>query len=523
MKYITPRRNTGLGLLFTTRLTMPTTRSQNRKRAADGEDGPPAKRARKRSQSEAPGDLSEPAGPSQKTPRPPSEHWWPFNPDRAPKPIIRVISTANWPFLCDLAVKHHPSKSDSLSCTANLERLARGYFNVAIELSFSDGTFWIARIRIPPQEPEEEVAVVEEREDQVKKDEKKEKVVERAELAGECEEDDDEEGDGDDDDADNEELENKIEMLSEIATMRLVAQRTSIPVPEVYCYDWTQNNPFGFSYMLMTALPGKSLKDCLGCSVPKELQPKLAAQMAGYILQLSKITFYQIGQIWAGDGLDEDPRILPFMLYGQDVGPFNSSTACFRGMQQAKNEAILSWHGEDSDWPQWHQFSEIQTGVIPFLTNRELRRGPFPLWHRDFHFKNMLVDDEYNITGVLDWTGARVAPWEDFIVYGDMLPFLGMSAEQNQPLLDFRATLIEAFSKVEGGREQKGRRQTPLLSDMMSSGIVDVISASWAHPRKAEHASRDALHLLRLLFGEETTLVNWKVRQRKLSRRFPWQ
>ncbi len=508
---------------------MPTKRSQNCKRVADGEDGPPAKRKHSTNpNAKVPAPLSGAARQSQQTPRPPSEHWGPFDPTSAPEPLRRVISTASWPFLCDLAVKHHPSKSGAISCTANLERLARGFFNVAIELSFSDGTFWIARIRIPPKEPEEEDEEVEEEEskgekkdEHVKEDEEKGKAVERVELEREREEG--EEGDDDHDDTDDDELESKIEMLSEIATMRLVAQRTPIPVPEVYCYDWTQNNPFGFPYILMSALPGKSLRIPLAFAVPKDSQPKFAAQMADYILQLSKITFSEIGQIWTGEGLDEKTRIIPFQVYGQDIGPFNSSTAYFRGMQQATNEAIRERHEEEEDWPQWHQFCKIETNVIPFLTSRQLRHGPFPLWHTDFHYKNILVDDEYNITGVLDWTGVSPAPWEEFVVYCDMLVFGGVATPRNQPTVDFRGRVIEALRNAERERGQTARLTTPTVSDLMDSGVVDVIDAWRSRAPKSVYALRNASRLLRLLFGEETTLDNWKVRQRKLARRFPWQ
>jgi len=200
-------------------------------------------------------------------------------------------------------------------------------------------------------------------------------------------------------------------MLSEIATMRLVSQKTSIPVPTVYVFDCEATNHFGFPYMFMSALPGKVLKDQFAFSVPPKFQPKIASQMAAYIKQLSEITFPEIGQIWTGPDFNEAPQIAPFVLSEDAIGPFNSSRAYFYGIQREINEAIHDEHSDKDNWPQWLRYCQIFTEAIPLMVYSDLRRGPFPLHHRDFHFKNILVDDNFNITGVLDWTGARTVPW----------------------------------------------------------------------------------------------------------------
>jgi len=38
--------------------------------------------------------------------------------------------------------------------------------------------------------------------------------------------------------------------------------------------------------------------------------------------------------------------------------------------------------------------------------------GPFPLVHPDFGHNNIVVDDEYQILGVIDWEHACSMPWE---------------------------------------------------------------------------------------------------------------
>ena len=38
----------------------------------------------------------------------------------------------------------------------------------------------------------------------------------------------------------------------------------------------------------------------------------------------------------------------------------------------------------------------------------------FPLFHADFSNCNFLFDEEFNLTGVIDWTYSHTAPWEQF-------------------------------------------------------------------------------------------------------------
>ena len=39
-------------------------------------------------------------------------------------------------------------------------------------------------------------------------------------------------------------------------------------------------------------------------------------------------------------------------------------------------------------------------------------QGPCPLFHVDLGHKNIVVDDNYNVIGVIDWEHAYSVPWE---------------------------------------------------------------------------------------------------------------
>jgi aminoglycoside phosphotransferase (APT) family kinase protein len=47
--------------------------------------------------------------------------------------------------------------------------------------------------------------------------------------------------------------------VSDVKTMQYVRSQTSIPVPEIYAYDFELDNAVGAQFMLMERLPGQHL------------------------------------------------------------------------------------------------------------------------------------------------------------------------------------------------------------------------------------------------------------------------
>jgi hypothetical protein len=133
---------------------------------------------------------------------------------------------------------------------------------------------------------------------------------------------------------------------------------------------------------------------------------------------------------------------------------------------------------------------------------------------RDFHYNNILVDDDFNITGVLDWSGARIAPVERFAVYVDLMTYPMLSEEKNQPILEFRNLFISSYRQLEAA--SKGGLT---LSDVFDSTIPEAIyRCDTGVPRNIQWSKRSALWVLRLLYGKDTTLDNYKVRAKQRKR-----
>jgi hypothetical protein len=54
-------------------------------------------------------------------------------------------------------------------------------------------------------------------------------------------------------------IESTAKLSSELATMKYVRAQTRIPVPEVYCYDFSPANSVGMQFIAIEHIPGRHL------------------------------------------------------------------------------------------------------------------------------------------------------------------------------------------------------------------------------------------------------------------------
>lgn len=127
----------------------------------------------------------------------------------------------------------------------------------------------------------------------------------------------------------------------EIATMKLVRARTSIPVPQIFDFEPSAEQPLKFPYVLMEHLPGQAMSTRLAKSVLPECLEKVASQMAQVFSELQKVNFDRIGRLWAGERADQGVEIIP-MSWHPWYGPLATSLEYFYGHRQAKSRKWLT-------------------------------------------------------------------------------------------------------------------------------------------------------------------------------------
>jgi len=119
------------------------------------------------------------------------------------------------------------------------------------------------------------------------------------------------------------------------------------------------------------------------------------------------MTFSRIGRARCGEDAkadrDQPAEIIPMAWYSSP-GPLGTSFEYFYNQEQAESRETMGVHPDDPDWLTacW----VLKTALAQMVVEDRVR-GPFPLCHLDLHFANMLFDDEYNLTGIIDWSSAQ--------------------------------------------------------------------------------------------------------------------
>ncbi|KKZ64062.1 hypothetical protein EMCG_01632 [[Emmonsia] crescens] len=282
-------------------------------------------------------------------------------------------------------------------------------------------------------------------------------------------------------------------LASEAATLKYIKSYSDIPVPEVYAYRYSSENDIGIPYILMSKAAGfplskkwKSLRSHESTLSLKEIS-KIVSQLGVITWQLSQLRFLEIGSLFEDNGyqvrsclsralVDSERDTLPEL----PRGPFTSEREFFdtlvTGLLQHVECLQLAHHCFFAPCPtrsrydddrayrracdQWNNFvilgskidgsdnrvdytvvgdclREIVSKWTEEMSRPAWNTGPkmFPLHHPDLNVNNIFVDDNSNITCIIDWAFCSSVP----------LPVLLMTPGLPQSRDQLETPLISAF------------------------------------------------------------------------------
>ena len=287
------------------------------------------------------------------------------------------------------AQSQDPCDTVDLECTIDASRFDGTSLHIMLEVAFSDGTYWLARVdTFPPHKGDHTI------------------------------------------------------MLSELATMKVLKERTLIPVPAVYAHSALPSDDFAYPFVLLEWLPGRHV-DTPFYEFPENRLEQLGKQLAEILHQLAKLRFDTLGRIWCGENLDTEPRIIPSMSLqtGEVPDPYPRTSfewyeserqaACRRALQHcnwvrkklkysSEYREALSRSGEGEQAlirsvarrSDWKAASAVRQDAVTRIIARDQARGPFPLCHSALNPSHMLFDEDLNITGIIQWKYAQTMPFE---------------------------------------------------------------------------------------------------------------
>lgn len=173
------------------------------------------------------------------------------------------------------------------------------------------------------------------------------------------------------------------------------------------------DNPVKVGYILMEKLPGKALE--WGAPNSQSAKKKIMGQLADIFIELAKHTFQHLGSL----DCPGDLHVGPFTR--ECVTDFDDSTMCTIGPLSSTEEyhnasirLILDLILREEMYSHSpvnayliHQFLlDLVPHVLPASASEE---KAFYLKHADDRGDHILVDDDFNITGIVDWEWAHTA------------------------------------------------------------------------------------------------------------------
>ncbi|KAI9673421.1 MAG: prephenate dehydrogenase (NADP(+)) [Caeruleum heppii] len=252
---------------------------------------------------------------------------------------------------------------------------------------------------------------------------------------------------------------------SEAATYKFL-NTTTIPAPHLFDFACGAESPTGFGYILMEEVPGVPFSSL---SPTLEQSRKVLEQLASVYDELEQHPFELMGSLTNTDD-DTDGHIIgplanellaDISSTGRDlIGPFTSSQAYYEAMIQR----ILNMIADGQLYPLWavdawliHRFLLDLVPRLkectPFASAGGDRNEKFFLRHADDKGDHILVDDDFNITGIIDWEWAYTAPRSEAfsspMAFWDVAGFFDgrndLSDDEQQ-----LATLLDAVSSARG-------------------------------------------------------------------------
>ncbi|KAI0395605.1 kinase-like domain-containing protein [Xylariaceae sp. FL0594] len=245
-------------------------------------------------------------------------------------------------------------------------------------------------------------------------------------------------------------------LVSEACTLLYLRKHTSIPVPDVYSFSGTSDNEIGLPYILQSKASDHALP------LADSDREKIMRQLGTIMAELSEHRFDKIGSLFdneAGSGTPSVGECLSPCLAWQsrdevelERGPFSNEPdyLCAQISAFTTHVEELNLHphlfiapdpyrrdyetAESSDAAsrRWYDFvvvgekirhsnntlqycmaGQFMCDMIPHLAC-DTDDG-FVLSHPDLHLGNIFVDDELNITCIIDWSSTTTGPLTELL------------------------------------------------------------------------------------------------------------
>ncbi|EFW99204.1 hypothetical protein CMQ_5625 [Grosmannia clavigera kw1407] len=278
---------------------------------------------------------------------------------------------------------------------------------------------------------------------------------------------------------------------SEFATLHFLETIGHVPAPRAYDYGLFGDpaNTIGVGYILEDAIPGQPF---YASEATAEQKAHVYAQYAEILALLSKHPQPQACSLVPNDdgkrGVECGPIASDRFLTLGEYGPFDNSLAYFSSTADLRLDLIA----DGQLFPKYPKeafvfYRLLRDRIGPVLASETspLPLGSFFLKHVDDKGDHVLVDDNYNITAVIDWQFARFVPaCEAFgpslftadlgCLYGGEA---GLSADDGLFAASFAKAGHPKLAKIAGENDLARRFHLGLASGMSRQDVLRLTEA----------------------------------------------
>ena len=219
----------------------------------------------------------------------------------------------------------------------------------------------------------------------------------------------------------------------EVQLVEHVRKNTKAPVPRIFAYSSDCNNELGSPFMLMSKLPGKCAyeiwfegpynrkyafrtADVPSVSTEKK-RVNFLRSLARTMTEVQKVSFDKIGM----PQISEDGQTISvgpsytWLEDNQDEAAerrASSTTRMYANVGLAKNFKVDPRAKQDIAHLRNAGIRKVLNIIFSQSVFNESSSGPesFTIHHNDLDLQNILVDEEGNVTGIIDWDKAFAAP-----------------------------------------------------------------------------------------------------------------
>jgi hypothetical protein len=230
-------------------------------------------------------------------------------------------------------------------------------------------------------------------------------------------------------------------ILSEYATLKFL-ETTSVPAPRAFSYGICgtgTDHGIGVSFILMEELQGKPWagQGTSGSKATDHDKEKVWSGLANILIELENYPFPKAGSLCLQSSEIEVSAVASdrFLIL-TPRGPFTTSIAYYTAFSELCMELIADgqlYTEYPVDAYLAYRFLKDNAAQLASLEEHQTTES-FYLKHVDDKGDHILVDEQLNITGIIDWQMARIVPWHE--AFGPSLVTADMNA-----LCDGKASL----------------------------------------------------------------------------------